>query len=56
MTADKRIKTATLTLRLSAEDKADLQRLAADDNRSITSYLENMIRQRVAETRIKEKK
>lgn len=46
-------KTAPFSMRLDPELKEELQRLADADNRSLTNYVENWLRQHVAEAKRK---
>jgi len=49
-------KQAPFSMRLEPELKAALQRLAEADNRSLTNYVETILRQHVAESQKRGKK
>ena len=46
-------KTHPTSIRLSDEDKAELKQLADEENRSVTNYIETLIKSHLAEKRPK---
>lgn len=56
MPPKKAVKTAPLGLRISPDLKADLERLAEQDQRSVASYVEVVLRAHVADVSGKKKR